>query len=442
MSRRSLGTWMLLVMGLAAVLAVTPAFADSQVRIVRLSDVEGKVEADRNTGQGFENAFLNMPMVQGMKLATKDGRAEVEFEDGSTLRLTSKTTIEFSDLMLRDSGARVSTVTVKTGMVYVKYVAKGKDDEFTIRFADEKLRLDQATHFRLEVSRDNAELAVFNGELKVDGPSGEAEVSKNRTATFDLLNKEKVTIAKGVDEAPLDAWDKQQNQYHEEYASRASNSNYPYGYGVSDLNYYGNYYDVPGYGWMWQPYFAGVSWSPFADGCWMFYPGFGWMWVSAYPWGWMPYRYGGWSLVPGYGWMWAAGGWGGWYNVPPVANPPNRFPVPKPPVRGTTTVVVGHPATGLTSLPPQRLMVQNGTAGLGIPRGAVNNLGRVSHEVQRSGSATVHLSAPYRGTSMGLSASGWSGASRASSGAHMSTGVSHTGGGSSGGHSSAGSSHR
>src|SRR6516164_6879374 len=111
MSRRSLGTWMVLVAGLAVVLQVTPAFADSQVRIVRLSDVEGKVEADRNTGQGYQDAFLNMPMVQGMKLATKDGRAEVEFEDGSTLRLASKTTIEFTDLMLRDSGARVSTVT-------------------------------------------------------------------------------------------------------------------------------------------------------------------------------------------------------------------------------------------------------------------------------------------------------------------------------------------
>jgi hypothetical protein len=59
---------------------MTPAFADSQVRIVRLSNVEGAVQVDRNTGQGLEKAFLNMPIVQGMKLATKEsGRAEVEF---------------------------------------------------------------------------------------------------------------------------------------------------------------------------------------------------------------------------------------------------------------------------------------------------------------------------------------------------------------------------
>ena len=440
MSRRSLGTWMVLVAGLAVVLRVTPAFADSQVRIVRLSDVEGKVEADRNTGQGYQDAFLNMPMVQGMKLATKDGRAEVEFEDGSTLRLASKTTIEFTDLMLRDSGARVSTVTVKGGMVYVNHTGKGREDEFTVLFAEEKARLGQAVHFRLEVSGQRAELAVLNGELKVEGPSGQAEVSKNKTATFDLLDNEKFTIAKGVDEAPLDAWDKQQNQYHEAYVSRTSNTNYPYSYGVSDLNYYGGYYDVPGYGWMWQPFFTGVGWSPFADGAWMFYPGFGWMWCSAYPWGWMPYRYGSWNFVSGYGWMWAPGGWGGWSNVPPVRNPANGLPPPRPPARGTATLVVGHP-TAIVSAPPQRLMVRSGSAGLGIPRGAVNNLGRVSHQVQQSGSVAVRTSAPFRSVSSGPTASGWSGSSGMSSGAHMSTGASHMGA-SSGGHSSAPSPHR
>src|SRR5947208_13442452 len=66
---------------LAALLLTLPAFADSQVRIVRLSQVGGDVQADRNTGQGFEKAFLNMPVTQGMKLRTnRDGRAEIEFK--------------------------------------------------------------------------------------------------------------------------------------------------------------------------------------------------------------------------------------------------------------------------------------------------------------------------------------------------------------------------
>ena len=52
---------------LACWLAV-PSFADSQARIVRLSQVDGDVQIDRNTGQGYEKAFINLPITQGNKL--------------------------------------------------------------------------------------------------------------------------------------------------------------------------------------------------------------------------------------------------------------------------------------------------------------------------------------------------------------------------------------
>src|SRR3984885_1011907 len=98
----------------------TFAFADSQVRVVRLSEVQGDVKIDRNLGQGYEKAFLNLPITQGVKLQTNgNGRAEVEFEDGSTLRITPDTVIEFPQLSLRDSGNKVSTVHLREGTVYL-----------------------------------------------------------------------------------------------------------------------------------------------------------------------------------------------------------------------------------------------------------------------------------------------------------------------------------
>jgi hypothetical protein len=423
MSKRSLGTSLVLVVGLALVWA--PAFADSQARIVRLSNVEGAVAVDRNAGQGYENAFLNMPIVQGMKVATKDdGRAGVEFEDGSTLRIGPKSTIEFSTLGLRDSGARFSTVIIEAGVAYVNYTDKHKGDEFTVLFQNETVRVAEAAHFRVNLQATGAVLAVFSGQLKVEGPSGDVELSKNKSVAFDLADNNKFAVAKDVEEMPLDAWDKQQTKYEQAYANKGSYNDYPYGYGVSDLNYYGNYYNVPGYGMMWQPYFTGVGWSPFSDGAWMFYPGYGYMWASAYPWGWMPYRYGGWSFVPGYGWMWAPGGFGTWYGVPPVTNPPKRFTTPQPPVRGTATVAVGRsfiaPSPGI----PQRVLVQNGTAGLGIPRGTIGNLGRVSREVQQNGPMSVRTAPPPRT----FGSSGFEGAS----GGHMSGSSSGHMGGSSG----------
>ena len=92
----------------SSLLLVVPSFGDSQTRIVRLSDVHGDVQIDRNTRQGYEKAFVNLPLTQGVKIQTKqDGRAEVEFEDGSTVRITPDAMIEFPQLSLRDSGAKV-----------------------------------------------------------------------------------------------------------------------------------------------------------------------------------------------------------------------------------------------------------------------------------------------------------------------------------------------
>jgi len=430
MSNRSLGTWLALG-ALAFVCAVVPASAESHVRIVRLSNVEGTVQVDRNTGQGLEKAFLNMPVVEGMKMATKtDGRAEIEFEDGSTVRVTPDTKIEFTALSLQDSGAHVSTVTLLQGLAYVDYTAKQKNDVLTLAFQNEKATSTDAVHFRVGLADANAAVAVFNGDLKVDGPSGPVELSKNRTATFDFAANDRYTIAKNIEEDSFDAWDKQLSKYQREYASKGSYKDYPYGYGVSDLNYYGNYYNVPGYGSMWQPYFAGAGWSPFADGSWLFYPGMGYTWVSPYPWGWMPYRYGSWGFVPGFGWMWAPGGFGGgWYNIPPVTNPPQRFKTPTAPAQGTATVVVGHPI--LTTGMPHRLTVQNGSAGMGVPRGAVSNMAKFSHEAQQNGFATVHTMPAVR--SAMAPSPGFSGPTTSSGGSHMST-SSHV---STGGHTSA-----
>ena len=119
---------------MACALFALPAAADSQVRIVRLSDVQGGVQIDKNTGLGFENAFLNLPITQGTQLRTRDnGRAEIEFEDGSTLRLTPNTTVEFGTLGLNDAGKRISAVNLVEGRAYVNWLGKS-GDEFTLNF--------------------------------------------------------------------------------------------------------------------------------------------------------------------------------------------------------------------------------------------------------------------------------------------------------------------
>src|SRR5450755_3368513 len=91
---------------LACSLVSVLSFADSQVRIVRLSGVEGGVQINRNT-HSYEKAFVNLPITQGNQVRTlSDGRAEIEFEDGSMLRMGPHTALDFSQLSLSDSGTR------------------------------------------------------------------------------------------------------------------------------------------------------------------------------------------------------------------------------------------------------------------------------------------------------------------------------------------------
>lgn len=396
-------------------LAALPAIADSHVRIVRISSIDGTVKVDKGTGQ-FEKAIVNLPITQGMKLRTgDDGRAEVEFEDGSTLRLTPATAVRFDELSLRDSGTKVSDVELSKGTLYAESTG-GKDSELTLQFGQEKVTLPRGAHVRLGADERGAALAVFKGDLSVDGPSGEIAVSRKQTADFDFSANDRLTLAKKIQQEPEDDWDKEQDQYHQRYASNSYNSYSPYAYGSSDLAYYGNFFNAPGYGMMWQPYFVGAGWDPFMDGAWAFTPGFGFGWVSAYPWGWTPYHYGSWAFVPGFGWAWQPGGvWMPFYGQPVVLNAPAGFVAPHAPTSGTGTVIVNRgPTSSLAAMSGGKMVIRNNSAGLGIPRGQFDNMAKLSQKVQSHGMVTEQVATMPVGGSETMSARGGVARSRAS----------------------------
>ena len=384
----------LVILGVC-LLAALPALADSQARIVRLSDVQGSVQIDKNTGLGFESAFINLPITQGTQVRTGDrGRAEIEFEDGSSLRLTPNTTVEFSKLGLSDAGKRISDVHLVQGMAYVNWLGK---DDFSLNFSHETVALDRAAHFRVDASSQVANLAVFKGDVDVNGPNGKLSVEKKKNATFDVADNDKSNVSGKIAEAPLDSWDKEASSYHDQYAK--NNNNSPYGYGLADLNYYGAYSNVPGYGMMWQPYFTGVGWDPFLDGAWGFYPGYGYMFASAYPWGWLPYRYGTWAFVPSYGWMWQPGMWNSFVTVPRFTpTTATHVTALVPPTAGTVrTVTVGRAGT-ISPMMSSRMTLNAGSAGMGIPRGSIDNMNHLNHQVVKSGFAEVRPAPQFAAT--------------------------------------------
>jgi hypothetical protein len=211
------------------------------------------------------------------------------------------------------------------------------------------------------------------------------------------------TVAKNFEADASDQWDDQSISYHDQYSK--NNSTSPYGYGLSDLNYYGSYTNFPGYGSLWQPYFTGAGWNPFMDGAWSWYPGQGYMWASAYPWGWMPYHYGNWVFAPGLGWGWQPGGWSTWNGGLHYVGAAATFHAPVAPTGTVRTVAVGRGGSVATqSLLPGTLT--NNSGGLGIARGSLDNLHHLNAQVAKTGSVAVHPAPQFAATSFRFG--GWS----------------------------------
>ncbi len=382
----------------ASSLPSSPSVADSQVRIVRLSEVNGEVQIDRNTGQGFEPALLNLPITQGTTLRTGAGLAEVEFEDNSTLRLTPNSVVQFSQLQLQPSGAKASTVDVQSGTVYVS-LARTKGDEFNLRFDNQQVQLMPSTHVRLHLGHTRARLAVLDGNVQVQQPTGTMAVGKKKTLTFSLANPTALALTKNVARGQFDDWDQQAIDYHKLNAKGSAYANLPSVSGISDMNYYGSFVSVAGCGQLWRPYFASATWDPFMNGTWAWYPGSGYSWVSPYPWGWTPYHYGSWEYCPTQGWGWRPGGrWVGLKNPPKPTKPPTGIlPVPRPPLpptHGTPALVAVNRTPPLASglISPDHFVVRKDSAGLGIPRGTFGSLSHMSGRVEQHGSANLAVS--------------------------------------------------
>ena len=325
---------------------------DSQARIVRISYVEGDVRLD--TGHGYESATMNVPLTERNWLQTgSDGWAEVQLEDGSLIRLAPDTVIAFTQLSRASSGATLTTVDLDQGEAEFK-VTQHNDGEFNVTVKKNTIALTRSSSFRVTSTNANPlEVAVWKGEVGVSDTDngGEVAVKQNETFVLDPNDVARYALDKGVDGDDLDQWSTQRDDALSTYASAGPGyAQSPYQYGASDLNYYGQYYDVPGYGEVWQPNNVGYNWDPFSNGYWSYSPGFGYTWVSAYPWGWMPYRYGRWVFVNGRGWCWAPGGWSRWYSRPRLVNAPPGFHAPLPPSdrrivdRGPVRNLPGPPA--------------------------------------------------------------------------------------------------
>lgn len=327
-------------------LFIGSAFADSKARIVRISFAEGEVELDRADGRGYIRAFANMPVIEGVRLWTRaGGRAEVEFEDGGTLRLAPDSLVEFTELRLGERGEKVTRMDLEQGTFYAN-LKEHDQDRLALTLARQELRLGKSSRFRAHADPNNLGVAVFRGEVELLRQSGQlVKVRKNETLRLEADDEDRYYLSKGIVEDAHDYWDREREEQRviaqDRRQSKVVSASYDPSY--DDLSRYGQWVHHRDYGWIWRPFHVDIHWDPFGQGAWVWYPHRGYIWVSSYPWGWTPYHYGSWVYVGGTGWCWRGGPRVTVTNANVnIINPPPNYHVPRPQVadRTTTTVAV------------------------------------------------------------------------------------------------------
>jgi hypothetical protein len=410
----------LLAVGFMALAQPAKAQDYSNIRIVRLSFVEGAVQYQR-PGQDWQDAGLNLPIQEGFALRTADGFAEVEFEDSLTLHLGTNATVEFTVLALQNGG-RVTDLTIPEGTAIISAKLK-RGDAVSVAAPNLNLNLSRNGRFRMDVSPTESWVTVFHGKVEVSSHSGvNSLLSGGHTLHVDASGSGSPEIAGNPPQDDFDKWvthrEDAVNSAQSETSSVLGTNSYTVGY--ADLYNYGVWSYIPGYGTGWMPYGVGLGWMPFVAGQWQFMGGLGWNWVSGEPWGWLPYHFGSWVNAPGIGWAWlpvGASSWTpstarwvrvnnqlGWIpNGPPTNSKPTKTQLAAVP---STVILAGQEGSGAIRAGARLSLAHEGhileTASAPVPSSFASAKGptqSAGSSLARVASAPASLHAPSTSTS-------------------------------------------
>jgi FecR protein len=290
--------------------AVAQAQNPAGPNVARVSFVQGSVQLLAGQGSDFQQAVMNMPVLDGSRLqAGGDGQAEVEFSDGSVARLTPNSLLQFDHL-----GQDRVQLSQLSGLGYYEFNVGEGHPPFSVQFNN--LYVQPTANSILRVGLDAGwEVAVISGSANVQGEGiPGVTVSENQNIRNGADNSgAPYTVAQGINGDSWDNWNQDRDQAIAQEASQQTpvrdESANPDNENWNDLDADGNWYPVDGTSNVWVPAGVGPGWDPYGSGYWAFYPTIGYTWVSGYPWGWLPYHCGAWGYYP-FGWGWRPGGCG------------------------------------------------------------------------------------------------------------------------------------
>jgi len=301
------------------------ASAEALPNAARIQQVEGDVALNNSNAANSEStewiaATANQPFSVGDRIYTQDNsRASLAFTGRNFARLNPNTSLdvlalneERTQLALRDGSA----------MFDVGYLNSG--DLFEVATPYGAVDFQQPGLYNVGVDNGRVLVSVLSGLAQVVGLGGSGQISKGELLTLVGTTAADVVLSQidGRDGGYLvdDYYRYQYPQYYDgRYRDYNAYLNDPYYFdpyrrnvsyqyvnsyvpGLYDLDYYGDWRNLNGYGYAWSPR-VDAGWMPYQTGYWYTDYPYGPTWVSTEPWGYAPYHYGRWAFV-GDRWYW------------------------------------------------------------------------------------------------------------------------------------------
>src|SRR6266404_4997046 len=299
--------------------------AESLPNAARIQRVDGEVALnnglyDNGANTQWVTATANTPFSVGDRIYTRDNsRASLAFTGRNFARLNPNTSLDVISL-----ADRRTQLALRDGSAIFDVGYLEPNELFEVATPYGAVDFDQPGLYNLGIDNGNASVSCLNGQAQVVGLGGSGLISKGQMLT--LLGAAAADVALSrLDNrnAGYLVDDYYRYRYPNAYDGRYTNydaylsdpsyfdpyrRNLSYRYvtyeipGVDDLDDYGDWQNVSGYGNCWRPR-VDISWAPYQDGYWANDYPYGPTWVSSEAWGYAPYHYGRWVDVSNQ-WFW------------------------------------------------------------------------------------------------------------------------------------------
>ena len=300
--------------------------ADDTVQPVaaRIDRVDGSVGIarveDENTEPDFAEATVNAPVTVGDRIYARDGsRTSIALTGHNYVRLEPTASL---DVLALDD--RRTQLALRSGSALFDVGALAQDEFYEVATPCGAVDFVQPGLYQVGIDGDRAIISVLSGLAQVVGQEGSGYISKGQVFTLVSAAATEVvaaSLAPRVAGGIVDDYYRYRYPstydgryvsydtyladpfYYDPYRSSVSvrylNADIP---GVYDLDSYGDWSDIDGYGHCWAPRVS-AGWAPFRSGYWDLDNLWGPTWVSNERWGWAPYHYGRWSFISSR-WYW------------------------------------------------------------------------------------------------------------------------------------------